>query len=229
MNRSLRTGSVLSIFLVVLCAAAASAVAAEYQVEVLNEAPPADGLSDEVRSLLAETGVRVLRGSGTKYCDVWLCREWPVMPDFQPSPTVIYPFSPGQLLGVVRFARKGSDFRDQDIARGVYTLRYGLQPVDGAHVGTSPTRDFLLLLKAENDETPAPLSIRDLNRLSAAAAESSHPLMLAMQRAREAGDFPGIRHQAEPDWWILRIEGASKTDSVTALPLEFVVFGHAAE
>lgn len=226
MNKFWRIAGVLSIVLLLLSPAAD---AADYQVEVLNEAPPADELSDEVSALLAKTGVRVLRGAGTKYCDIWLCREWPVVPDFQPSPTVLYPFSPGQLLGVVRFARKGSDFRDQDISRGVYTLRYGLQPVDGAHVGTSPTRDFLLLLKADSDQSAAAPSVRDLNRLSAAAAESSHPLMLAMQRVGEASGYPGIRHQTEADWWILQVEGAAKTDAVTPLPLEFVVFGRAAE
>ena len=41
-----------------------------------------------------------------------------------------------------------ADFRDQGIPAGTYILRYSQQPVDGAHVGTSTTRDFLALLPA---------------------------------------------------------------------------------
>jgi len=37
---------------------------------------------------------------------------------------------------------------------GVYTFRYSIQPVDGAHVGVAPQRDFVLLTPIADDADP---------------------------------------------------------------------------
>ena len=44
-----------------------------------------------------------------------------------------------------------TDFRGQEIKKGVYTLRYGQQPEDGNHIGTSELADFLLAIPAGVD------------------------------------------------------------------------------
>lgn len=208
---------------------AMTAGAVEYRVEVLKEGPPVEGLSEEVAGQLTDSGFRVIRGTSTTYCDLWLCREWPVDKDFKATAAVLYPFRPGQLIGVARFARKGADFRDQDIASGVYTLRYGQQPVDGAHVGTSPTRDFLLLVRAEDDRVKAVTDEKALSQQSAQAAGSNHPCMLSMQRLVESPKYPSIRHVEESDWWIAGLAGTAVADAARPFPVEFVIAGHAAE
>jgi len=210
---------------------AITATAAEHRVEVLKDAPPTDELSDEVAAQVGAIGWRVIRGTKTTVCEVWPCKEWNVKAGFQPTPEDLYPFQPGQLIGVVRFRRRGSDFRDQDISRGVYTLRYGLQPVDGNHEGTSPTRDFLLMVKAEDDESAEPMDMDTLNDLSAEAAESSHPAMLCLQKVEgEAGDTPTIRHDEDQDWWIVRFANkAAAGGQTTQLPVDVVVAGAADE
>ena len=103
---------------------------ADYRVEKLAEAAPTDDLSDELAATLADEGFRVVRGSNRTVCEIWPCKEWMVKPGFKPTSELLYPFKPGQLLGVLRFKRRGSDFREQQISRGVYTLRFGMQPVD---------------------------------------------------------------------------------------------------
>jgi hypothetical protein len=169
----------------------------------------------------------VIRGANTTFCDVWLCKQWATQTDFAPTSELLYPFSPGQLMGVVRFARKGSDYRDQDIASGVYTLRYARQPVDGSHVGTSLTRDFLLLLQAESDESADVLDYQSLAKRSAEAAGSSHPALLSMQRLAEDAKPLSIRHREDHDWWIVCFDG--KTQAGKDLRIEFVISGVAAE
>jgi len=216
---------VLSVASVCLCLLAIPAWAADYRVEPLAESPPVAELSPAVGEALRDEGVRVIRGSKTTYCDIWLCKTWDAAGDFQAKPEVLYPFQVGQLIGVARFARKGADFRDQDIASGLYTIRYGQQPVDGAHVGTSPTRDFLLLVRAEDKQTAAPIGKDELTKLSAAAAQSSHPCLLSMQRLA-AQTFPSLRHNEETDWWILALQGTIGDKDV---PIEFVISGVAAE
>ena len=57
--------------------------------------------------------------------------------------------------GVVRFPESGSDFREQGVKPGVYSMRYGLHPEDGNHMGAAASRDFALLSRAEADTDPA--------------------------------------------------------------------------
>ncbi|MBC8354251.1 MAG: hypothetical protein H8E66_19835 [Planctomycetes bacterium] len=201
--------------------------AADYRAEPLDEAAPADEISSDIAATLARTGTRVIRGTKTTFCDIWLCKELAVQKDFKVTSELLYPFTPGQLMGVARFARRGSDYRDQDIDSGVYTLRYAQQPVDGSHVGTSLTRDFLLLLQAEADESSDVLDYDSLAERSAEAAGSSHPALLSMQRVGEKTKAPSMRHNDEHDWWIIGLDG--KTDAEKELRIAFVVYGVAAE
>ena len=210
-----------------LLLACTSVQGADYRVEPLDESAPVDEVSENVAATLAPTGARVIRGTATTFCDIWLCKQWATEADFKPTSALLYPFTPGQLMGVVRFARKGSDYRDQDIESGVYTLRYSQQPVDGSHVGTSLTRDFLLLLRAESDESADVLDYSELAKQSAEAAGSGHPALLSMQRIAEDAKPLSMRHNEDHDWWIVGLEG--KTKDGKSLLVEFVIYGVAAE
>jgi len=213
--------------LLLVLAFVASVSAVDHRVETLAEPAPTDELSAEIAATLAPHGLRVLRGASATLCDIWLCKELPVKEGFEPTPALLYPFAPGQLMGVIRFARKASDFRDQDIASGVYTLRYGLQPVDGAHEGTSLTRDFLLLVRAEADRSPETPDFKALTTQSAEAIGASHPGILSLQRVTEDTPRPSMRHDEERDWWIVGFE--IKTKEGKSLPAEVVIAGVAAE
>lgn len=213
----------------VMLLGAVPAWAVDYSVKPLEEGPPRDELSAEVAGLIQDQGVRVVRGAATTYCDIWFCKTLPTVEGFKATSELLYPFTPGQLVGVARFARKGADFRDQDIDPGVYTLRYAQQPVDGAHVGTSPTRDFLLLSKAEADKMPAVLDYKSLTQNSAEAAGSSHPAMICLQTvAPDVAEFPSIRHDEQHDWWIAAVRTPAQAGG-KPLAMGIVVVGLAPE
>jgi hypothetical protein len=205
--------------------------AAEFKVQQLGEAPPKDGISPEIASQLAPSMVRVTGDGSAPYCDLWLCKSLPTVNGFQPTPELAYPFTPGQLIGVARFAKKSTDFRDQEIRPGVYTMRYAQQPVDGAHVGTSPTRDFLLLISAAQDKSPGDLDYKVLTKQSSEAAGSSHPAIFCMRSVPgETSTFPSIRHDEQHNWWIAALRGEGKAAGKTVpLPIGLVVVGVAAE
>ena len=210
---------------------AAMAIAADHRVEPLKEGPPADALAKEIAAGLSPIGMKVIRGTSRTVCEIWVNRQWPVADGFKPAGEALYPLSPGQLIGVVRYTNKGSDFRDQDIAKGVYTLRYARQPVDGDHVGTSPTIDFLLLVRAADDKSAKPMPYKELTKLSIAASGGSHPALLSMQKVTgEADKLPSIRHNDEKDWWIVRFaSGAKAGEQTRRLPVDLVISGVAAE
>lgn len=219
----------LVLSLLVLGVWTSGALGQDYTAEPIQEAPPTGEVSEEIGKLLAPTGVRISRGT-RKICDIWVCHEWSLK-SFDLGTNLLYPFQPGQLLGVVVFHRKSRDFREQEIEKGVYTMRYGQQPEDGNHVGTSPTRDFVLLIQGSKDKSAAPLDYKALTKVSAEAAGTKHPCLLSLQKPEPGGEGgASIRSQEEFEWWIVRLPGKGKVEAQEKnLALELVVIGHVRE
>jgi hypothetical protein len=210
--------------------AACGAWAQEFKVARIESAAPADAVSPEIAALLAPTGFKLIKGDSRTVCEVWPCKEWPVAADAKPGLEVITPLTPGQLIGVIRYPRKATDFREQDINSGVYTLRYGQQPVDGAHVGTSPTRDFLVVSPADSDKSPAVLDYKALVESGKATSGTSHPAILSLQPPGDAQEPLAVRENTEKEWTIVRFSGKVSTGGQAKdLALAVVLVGVAKE
>jgi len=183
-----------------------------------------DGLSKKVAAGLAETGYRISGPKGA-VVDVWFVQSASVKEGFQPTLMVKYPFKPGQLIGAMRIAKGQTytDFRGQELKPGVYTLRYGQQPQDGNHIGTSALSDFFLALPAKMDTDPKTINVTNtLHQQSAKAAGSTHPAIFSLLPAEKA-DQPKLTHDEDDDFWILNlsITGSDKK----SIPLRMVVIG----
>jgi len=204
---------------------AGRAAAQEYRAEAIAQGPPADALAPEIAGQIAPQGVKVVQG-GRTVAEIWPTKEWAVRENFTPSNTELYPFQVGQLFGVIRYTNNGQDFRGREVPPGVYTLRYGLQPVDGNHLGTSETRDFLLLLPAKEDTNPQPMSETEMFELSPKVTATTHPTMLSMLKADgEVASLPAVRHNETADLWSVRFAGKSQ-GKPAELVVEIVVVGH---
>jgi hypothetical protein len=201
-------------------------VAEEYRAEAFESAPP-EGLSPDIAALVAPAGYKVVDGDGRTVVELWPAKQWAVKADFAPSASIQYPLEVGTVAGALRFPRKGADFRGQDVARGVYTLRYANQPEDGNHVGTFATRDFLVMLPASSDTSPEALAVEDLHKISAESAGSTHPAIIPLMKAGGEGELPAMRHLEEQEWWTLRFAGDGADGK--KLPMELVVVGKAQE
>jgi hypothetical protein len=81
----------------------------------------------------------------------------------------------GTLVGAVRISAPFRDIRGKVIKPGVYTLRFGIQPDNGDHLGVSPHREFLLISPAGDDRDPAPQGHEGTIDLSKGAIGGSHP------------------------------------------------------
>lgn len=213
-----------------LLTTASPARAADYFVEPLAQPAPAGEISAAVAEKLAPAGFVVKSGKRT-LCEVWPAKSWSVAADFKPSNTVIYPLEMGELLGVVRYARKGGDFRGQDIPKGVYTLRYSLQPQDGNHVGTSDTRDFIALVPAADDESPELMDKAQLFKVSPKVAGGTHPAILCLLASSgEPAEAPEIVHEEARELWSVRFSNPTTAgDKPGRLTIQMVVVGRAAE
>ncbi len=208
---------------VVLSMGSSVLVAQEYRIEPLATPAPAADLAADVAAQIAPTGFKVMQGAKKTICEIWPAKKWSTKADAKLAEGVIYPLEIGELVGVLRYPRKGADFRGQEIPAGVYTLRYGNQPVDGNHVGTFETRDFLLLVPARTDQSPKPITEADLFKESAQSAESSHPAILPLVKA-EDGESPAVHQLDGHEWWAVRFVGNARSGK---LPLEMIFAGKA--
>lgn len=210
---------------------AGSVSAQEYGVEVLNAAPSAEGASAGIIERLAGQGYKITRDSKQTVCEIWLGKQLEIEAGFEKSDARLYPFKPRQLIGLIHIPRRTSEFRNQEVQSGWYTLRFELQPVDGNHVGTSATRDFLLMVPAGKDQPNKSWDAKELIAASSEVVGASHPAMICLQPVDKSADKkPTIRHDEEKDWWIARIIGKGIADGKPQdIVLDLVVAGHAAE
>lgn len=188
---------------VVLAGVCGRAPAADgYKATPLNEQPP-EAIAAPIRAELANEGVHIETADGKPYADVWLRKAIPSKSKpTGPEGAVQFPFfAVGEVLGAIRYAAEGHDYRDQAILPGVYTVRFGLHPVNGDHLGVSPYRDFALLLPAAADVEIAPKTGKDLEHASAEAAGSNHPAVLVLSTAPADAAAVSIRHHADKNFW----------------------------
>ncbi|MGZ0171201.1 MAG: hypothetical protein ACKVHE_16745 [Planctomycetales bacterium] len=175
----------------------------EHALKAVKEAPK--GLSAEIEKLVNATGHQILGEDGA-VVELWLLKSLPIKANFKSGASQLYPFTPGQLLGVMRVPKGAeyADFRGQEIASGTYTLRYGLQPEDGNHLGTSDTADFILALPAKMDTKPATIEdFYELSERSGKAAGSTHPAIFSLLDPKGAGKESKLDEDKSADDWVL--------------------------
>lgn len=201
------------------------------KLEPLSDGPPAE-LAPAVREALRKDGLRVLDGQGRPFAELWIRQAIPAAgKPAGPKGAVLYPvLAEGELLGAIKLVEEGHDYRDQAIAPGVYTLRYGLQPVNGDHLGVSTYRDYSLLLPAAKDKELKPLARKALETRSAEAAGSNHPGVLILIAPPSGAASPGVVQDMEKNHWglILALPLAVPGEAeATPLPVQLILVGAA--
>lgn len=213
--------------LLVLLAAPALAAEPVYKLESVSALPA--GLSEAVAAKLAAAGMRMSDGNGP-ICEVWLAKTIPVKAGFKASLSVHYPFQPGELIGALHVpdGKKFKDFRGQDVPAGTYTLRYGQQPEDGNHIGTSELADFLLAIPAKIDVDPARPSVDQLAQRSAKSAGATHPAIYSLLPPKAAGKEPKLVNEADKHYWVLDVTASGTAGDATApVAVRLVLVGKA--
>lgn len=146
----------------------------EHKVESIGALKDA-AVSEAMRGVLEEKGLRVSDGNGKVICDVWFRKEIPAEKKDVPGAS-FGQIPEGVFAGVINFPSNTNDFRGQGVKAGWYTLRYALILQDGNHLGVSPARDFFLICSAADDKDPNTAMKNDeLLKLSRAAIGAGHP------------------------------------------------------
>ena len=197
--------------------ALAQAGAADFSIR--PGAPLPESVPEAARGMVAQEGVSVQSG------DAAVVRFWMRTAPFDGDPAsgfgVRFDNIPeGAFLGVVEFPDRGSDFREQAVPPGVYTIRFGLHPEDGNHMGVAPSRDFALLAPVDKDlEVARNYDFDGAVQLSADVG-NPHPTVARLELP-EADAGPNL-WENDYEHWILDIAVA---DTFVGI----VVEGHAEE
>jgi hypothetical protein len=189
--------------------------AQDYKLEPVATAVP--GLPAAFASVIQTQGYRVAGPAGP-WCEVWFRKSIPS--GSKPADdSVALSIAQGTLIGILRFPGPGADRRGQVIKAGVYTMRYSNFPVDGAHQGVAPQRDFALLTPIANDADPAATpAFAPLVQMSLKASGTPHPAVFSLEPP--AGTtFPAVAKEGEKDWTL--------SVKVGDLPLSIILVGQA--
>ena len=191
-------------FLTTLCLSAQ-----EYKFEPIAAAP--SGLPAAYAAAIQGGGARVA-GSAGPWCEVWAAKS--IATTKSSDPSIVFGIAQGSFLGILRFPAKGADRRGQVIPAGLYTMRYSLFPVDGAHSGVAPQRDFVLLTPIAADPDPsAKPAFDDLVQWSVKASGTPHPAVLSIETPPSGATAPSVVKEGEHDW-VLTLKSGDTTISM---------------
>jgi len=203
-------------FILLLFPLLATAWAQDYKVEAVSTLPA--GLAAPYASALQAQGYRISGPTGP-WCEVWFRNSIPA----GAKPTddaIMFPIPQGALVGVLRFPAEGADRRGQTIKAGVYSMRYSDFPVDGAHQGVAPQRDFLLLTPIANDADPsAAPGFDQLVQASTKASGTPHPAVFSIKLPGQV-KFPSLTAEGDTPDQVLNVK-------IGDLQLALIVVGKA--
>jgi len=158
----------------------AGMLSAQDTVSKASNSFPGD-VSEEVGKVLGSESFLIQIG-GAKVAEFWIRKEIPLKGT--PAGAFGLNFEQlklGTLVGVVQLHEDWKDYKAMAIPAGVYTMRYGQEPADGAHMGVSTYRDFVLLIPAAKDASlDAEFNFDRLNEQSVLASGTNHPAVMAI-------------------------------------------------
>jgi hypothetical protein len=166
----------------------------EAKLDVADARPPAE-VAEPIRAVLDSKVVR-LSNADKPFFEFWFRKDLPLAEKPAGGTLGLTTMQEGALLGVVRVDGDQYDFRNEEIPKGVYIMRLGIQPEDGNHLGVAPTRTFAVLVPAKHDTKLDAIAHKELMKAAAAVNAAKHPSNLNLQPVDKAdGEFPRLEER----------------------------------
>jgi hypothetical protein len=200
--------------------------AADFSVKVTEKEPPKE-VGEAIRKMLQPKAVQVLNGN-TPLFEFWLSSEVPLKSKPAAADKALEAIPETTVLGVVTVGNGQRDYKDNEVAAGVYTMRFGLQPQDGDHLGTADFAYFALLIQAKNDVRPDGFATaKAMVKASSHGTASEHPVVLSLRPApSDTGELPKL-NEPVADHKSVRVKVPAKAAAdKTDLLFELVFKGH---
>lgn len=219
------------LMLVAICAALSLPMLAYAEPLTLKQAEvaPPDEVASGMRDLLDSQAVQLLDGDKPIF-EIWFRKDIPLKSKPDEGASALSLIDEVTYLGVVSVHERRKDFRNDDIEPGVYTMRLGILPTDGNHLGTSPFPYMAILVPAKYDEGLDAITDHDsLAELSGQDTYAEHPNSLSLQPLEDGeaeGDFPRTGEGGD-DWQLVYLKLPAKADGAEVeLAFKMVYEGH---
>jgi hypothetical protein len=174
---------------------AAHTWAADFTLKVADKEAPKE-IDTSIRGTLQPKSIQVLEGDKPIY-EFWLASGATVSAKPESAAKSLAALKPTTLLGVVIVAGDKRDYRNDELSGGVYTMRYGLQPQDGDHLGASDFPYFGVLIAAKTDTKLDGFSAQEpMLKASSKETSTGHPLILSLRPV--SADDSGLPKLTEP-------------------------------
>jgi hypothetical protein len=220
-----RTTSILVAFAALLTPRLLCAQAAKLTVTTVK--PPAE-IAEPIRAVLDDKALRIAADDKEAF-EFWFRKELPLAEKPAGGTLGLSTMKEGALLGVARVVGEHYDFRNEEIKPGVYTVRLGIQPEDGNHLGVAPTRTFALLIAAKQDRKLEAIDHDALMKAAATNNAAKHPSNLNLQPAEKTdGQFPRLeeRNNGEHKVVLLKLPAVvGNSEEKTSLTIVLVYDG----
>jgi hypothetical protein len=183
--------------------------AADYSLKLADREPPKE-IAAGLRGALQPKSVQVLAGDKPVF-ELWLGTEALVSAKPDGAAKSLAVLKPTALLGALVVTGDQRDYRNDELAAGTYTLRYGLQPQDGDHLGSTDFPYFGVLIPAAADAKSDAFTAQEpMLKASSQKTSTGHPVILSLRpvSAEESG-LPKIVESA-PDHQSLRLKLPAK-------------------
>lgn len=185
-----------------------------------TEVAPPEEIVAELRDLLDPNAIQLSDGDKPVF-EFWFRKDIPLGSAPGEGTTALSTIKEITYLGAVRVHERRKDFRNDDIEPGVYTMRLGILPTDGNHLGTSPFPYMAILVPAQYDEGLEAIPDHDtLAEISGQDTYAEHPSSLSLQPLEDGekdGEFPRTGEGGE-NWQFVyvklpaKVEGGDKAE-----------------
>jgi hypothetical protein len=205
-----------------LCTCAASA--ADLTLKVTDKAPPSE-INESIRSQLQPKAVQLLEGDKA-VIELWLAKELNLQSKPSSPATALDALKQTTVLGAASFASARKDYREDEIAKGVYTVRFAQQQQDGNHLGTAEFTYFAVLVPAKLDAgADAIKDYKQLVNTSSKETSTDHPMVISLRPVNTAeGEFPKLATPA-PEHKSVRVKIPGKGADTSAVVFDIVYEG----
>jgi hypothetical protein len=182
---------------------------AELALKVVDKEPPKD-LDASIRDALQSKAVQLIEGENPAF-EIWFRTEIPLKSPAESAEKALQSVREAALLGIVIIGSDRRDYKDNDLAKGVYTARFAFQPQDGNHLGTAEHPFFAVLTPVKRDTKLDGISdYKTLVKASSKDTPSDHPIILSMRPASSTeGEFPK-QNEPAPEHKSVRIKIPAK-------------------
>ncbi|MDP6084395.1 MAG: hypothetical protein QF749_01875 [Verrucomicrobiota bacterium] len=158
--------------------------AGELALKVGQKAPPEE-ISQEVAKALGKRCIQLLDRDQPVF-EFWFRAPVPLKKKPATAGKGLEAVAMATLIGVVRIHKLLTDYRDDELYEGVFTMRYGSIPSDGDHLDASEYPYFAVLIPAKKDRTLAGIkTYKAMTKASLKETDSEHPMILSLRPVRK--------------------------------------------